>query len=123
MSKRVGPISARQVCSTESSSAALPAGLGLPAVHRVADLPDDRIVMVLEDIVVGAVRWDTQRFATAAELLGRASARLTRSDAQPVQFRTPAGPLVTFYETYLVPLVLPALQIDALWKHADVNGG
>ncbi len=98
-------------------NAALPDGLRLPAVHRVADLPDDRIVMVLEDIAVGAVRWDTQRFATAAELLGRASARLTRSDALPVQFRTPAGPLVTFYETYLVPLVLPALQSEDLWKH------
>jgi hypothetical protein len=96
---------------------ALPDGLRLPAVHRVADLPDDRIVMVLEDIAVGAVRWDTQRFATAAELLGRASARLTRFDALPVQFRTPAGPLVTFYETYLVPLVLPTLQSYELWKH------
>lgn len=96
---------------------ALPEGLRLPAVHRVAELPDDHIVMIIEDVPTLEGQWDTARFAKAAELLGRASARLTERDALPVQFRTPAGPLAVFYDNYLIPLILPALQSDDLWTH------
>ncbi|MEV6417123.1 phosphotransferase [Kribbella sp. NPDC051718] len=98
---------------------ALPDGLRLPFVHRVVDLGDEQIAMILEDVATldDPDLWDTVRFAKAAELLGRASARLTERDALPVQSRTPAGPLAVFYDTYLVPLILPALQSDDLWAH------
>ncbi|WP_328331781.1 aminoglycoside phosphotransferase family protein [Kribbella sp. NBC_00382] len=98
---------------------ALPAGLRLPVVHRVADLGDEHLAMILEDVptLADPQLWDTARFAKAAELLGRASARLTERDALPVQSRTPAGPLAVFYDNYLVPLILPTLQSDDLWAH------
>lgn len=98
---------------------ALPDGLRLPIVHRVEDLGDDYIAMILEDVATldDPRLWDTARFAKAAELLGRASARLTERDALPVQTRTPVGPLAVFYDSYLVPLILPALQSDDLWAH------
>jgi hypothetical protein len=96
---------------------ALPEGLRLPAVLRIADLGDDRIAMVLEDVPTLDVVWDKARFAHAAELLGRMSVSLTERDALPVQSRIPAGTLRIFYDMYLRPVLLPAFLSDAVWEH------
>jgi hypothetical protein len=94
---------------------ALPDGLRLPVVHRIVDLGDDRLAIVLEDVACSVDRWDDRRFATAATLLGRFAVRATRHDSLP------SG----FYTGRLLPAAFPALAADALWRHpllADAAG-
>ena len=55
----------------------------LPVVHAVADLGDDRMAIVMENVEVTDTAWDTARFARAARLLARLNVRLTRTDALP----------------------------------------
>jgi hypothetical protein len=98
--------------------ALLPDGLRLPAMHAAIDLGDDRLAIVLEDIAVADVPWDTARFARAAELLGRMSARLTRHDALPATAsRVPGEMLEIFYENRLLIAELPAFADDRTWAH------
>jgi hypothetical protein len=100
---------------------ALPTGLRLPLIHRVADLGDDRIVMVMEDVATLEAPWDVARFRRAAELLGQAAAQLTRLDALPVN-EPPGGILALFYESYLRPVLLPMLRSDQFWAHPLLAG-
>src|SRR6478735_5257352 len=41
----------------------LPEGLRLPAPHRIVDLDDDRLAIVLEDVACSNATWDEHRFA------------------------------------------------------------
>src|SRR6478735_1726248 len=62
---------------------ALPEGLRLPGVHRIVELDDDRLAIVLEDVTRSDDPWNDHRFATAANLLGRFAVRATRRDSLP----------------------------------------
>jgi hypothetical protein len=96
----------------------LPDGMRLPVVHAVTDLGDDRMAVVMEDVEVTDVPWDTARFARAAYLLGRLNARLTRHDALPASAVREPGYLTRLYWTSrLVVAELPALADDRTWAH------
>jgi hypothetical protein len=97
---------------------ALPEGLRLPQLHRVKELGDDRIALVLEDVHTVATPWDLARFSRAAELLGRLAVRLTRGDYLPATAsRVPGEATSLYYTGRLIPVALPALADDALWTH------
>jgi hypothetical protein len=98
--------------------ALLPAGLRLPEVYTEIDLGDGHLAIVMEDVTVAGVPWDTARFAHAAELLGRMSARLTRHDALPATAsRVPGEMTEQFYTHRLLIAELPAFAADQTWEH------
>jgi hypothetical protein len=96
----------------------LPEGLRLPVMHAELDLGDDQLAIAMEDVAVVDGPWDTARFAHAAELLGRMSARLTRHDALPASASRVPG-LITeqFYHNRLLIAELPAFADDRTWAH------
>ncbi len=63
----------------------LPPGLRVPVLYRLAELPDDRLALWMEDVIADDRPWTTPRFVHAARLLG-AFASNTRSRPS----RTPA---------------------------------
>lgn len=96
----------------------LPEGLRLPGLYRVKDLGDDRLALVLEDVLTVATPWDFARFSRAAELLGQLAARLTCSDGLPASaLRVPGEVTALYYTGRVIPVVLPALAVDAIWTH------
>jgi hypothetical protein len=98
--------------------ALLPDGLRLPVMHAAIDLGDDHLAVVLEDVAVADVPWDTARFGRAADLLGRTSARLTRYDAlPPAASRIPGEMTEQFYDYRLLIAELPAFADDRTWAH------
>jgi hypothetical protein len=97
---------------------ALPDGLRLPVVHRVVDLGDDRLTIVMEDVADRRGGWGDRRFATAANLLGRFAVRATSRDSLPRSaFRRSSAVTRNFYTGRLLPAALPALASDELWRH------
>lgn len=96
----------------------LPDGLRLPRVHAVADLGDDRMAIVMENIEVTDTAWDTDRFARAARLVARANVRLTRADALPASAsRVPGFVTELHYRGRLQIADLPVLADDGTWAH------
>ncbi|NAZ74838.1 hypothetical protein GTQ99_05280, partial [Kineococcus sp. T13] len=55
--------------------AALPAGLRVPALHRLVELGDDKLAVWMEDVEQDPAPWDDERFTRAARLLGAFAAR------------------------------------------------
>ena len=103
---------------TSGMGALLPDGMRLPRVYAVADLLDDRIAIVMENVEVADADWDTARFARAAYLLGRLNARLTVHDALPASaFRTPGLRTELHYTGRLQIADLPAVADDRSWAH------
>jgi hypothetical protein len=98
--------------------ALLPPGMRLPRVHHVADLDDDRIAIVMENVEVTDRPWDADRFARAARLLARLNARLTRADALPASAsRVPGFMTDVHYRGRLQIADLPMLADDRTWAH------
>ena len=52
----------------------LPAGLRVPALYRVIELPEDRVAVWMEDIAASDEAWTAARFDMAAERLGTLAA-------------------------------------------------
>ncbi|MGH4026065.1 MAG: phosphotransferase [Pseudonocardiaceae bacterium] len=101
--------------------AALPPGLRLPRVHRIADLDGERFALLLEDVRTVTTPWTVSRFERAAHLLGRMAARLTRGDLLPASAsRIPGWITRLFYTHRLLVAALPALADDATWTHPVV---
>jgi hypothetical protein len=96
---------------------ALPAGMRLPAVHGVVDLGDDRVLLVLEDVDADPSPWDAERFASAARLLGRLQVRMTRRGPFVASPQQPSELIQQMYRSRLVPVALPMLAVDAIWRH------
>jgi len=61
--------------------ASLPEGLRAPTLHRLVELPDDRIALWQEDVLQRDHTWDDDSFDLAARLLGRWNARGSRRTA------------------------------------------
>jgi len=98
--------------------ALLPPGMRLPVVHHVADLDDDRIAIVMENVEVTDRPWDPDRFARAARLLARLNVRLTRADALPASApRVPGFMSGVHYRGRLLTADLPMLADDRTWAH------
>lgn len=96
--------------------AALPAGLRVPRLHRLVELPDDRVAIWMEDVAISDDPWTVARFEVAAGLLGGLAANRCSADllaACPV----PAGYGLRRYADGPVVGGLMALRDDTLWQH------
>src|SRR5882757_564089 len=108
---------------TSSLGLVLPPGVRLPGLHRVQELGDHRLALFLEDVVETESAWDRDRFARAAYILGRVSARLTDEDALPASaFRVPGELTRTYVEGRLLVASFPTLHADPLWEHPLLQG-
>lgn len=104
----------------------LPAGLRLPAMYAVHELGPGRAAMWLEDVAQpDDLHWGTARFARAAHLLGRMSARRRFGRVAPIlgtaaRFTGPNTVLRYLIEGRIRNLFLPAIAGDELWTHPIV---
>jgi hypothetical protein len=96
----------------------LPPGMRLPHVYGVVELPDDRVLLVLEDIAVDPSPWTTDRYARAACRLGRLHVRLSRATELPRRgSERPSELLHALHRSRLVPVALPQLVDEETWRH------
>ena len=94
----------------------LPAGLRMPELYRVVELPEDRVAVWMEDIAVSAQPWTTDRFIKAAGVLGALAANRRDPDLLAACPVPPGYGLRRHYDGAVRP-VLPWLQSHDLWKH------
>ena len=97
-------------------SAHLPVGLRVPELYRVVELPEDRVAVWMEDIVVSAQPWTTDRFVMAAGVLGALAANRRDPDLLAACPVPPGYGLRRYYDGAVRP-VLPWLQAHDLWGH------
>ena len=97
--------------------AALPLGLRSPVLHRLVELPDDRLAIWQEDVLQREHVWDDASFARAARLLGRWNARSTHPDVLAVNDRPPGYALRMYAETAVPGRGLVMLGDDEIWGH------
>jgi hypothetical protein len=97
-------------------SAHLPVGLRVPELYRVVELPEDRVAVWMEDIVVSAQPWTTDRFVMAAGVLGALAADRRDPDLLAACPVPPGYGLRRYYDGAVRP-VLPWLQSHDLWGH------
>ncbi|GAA2616197.1 hypothetical protein [Paractinoplanes durhamensis] len=98
--------------------ASLPAGLRSPILHRLVELPDDRIALWQEDVQHTPHTGDLGQFERAAFLLGRWNARSMAPDVLAVTDHPP-GFALRMYAGRAVPLRgLGPLRDDGIWHHA-----
>ncbi len=101
----------------------LPGGLRLPRVHAVRERPDDRIVVIMEDVAVDPTPWTRDRYAVAAHALGRLDVRLTTTPGLPTsELHDPGAFLRHYVESRIVPLVATVLADDTTWAHPLLAG-
>jgi len=99
----------------------------LPHLYAVEELGPGRAAMWLEDVVQPQdLEWDTARFARAAGLLGRMSARRRYGDVAPIlgattRFAQPAAALRYLIEGRIRNMFVPAIVGDGLWAHPVVG--
>ena len=97
--------------------ASLPDGLRAPVLHRLVELPDDRVAIWQEDVAQREHVWDVDTFASAARLLGRWNARSTHPDVLAVS-NLPVGFGLRMYAERAVPgRGLGPLADADLWSH------
>jgi hypothetical protein len=97
--------------------ASLPAGLRSPMLHRLVELPDDRLVLWQEDVRQLAGAWDLGRFSRAAYHLGCWNARSMAPEVLGVT-PFPAGFALRMYAERAVAFRgLAPLRDAGLWQH------
>ena len=97
--------------------ATLPQGLRAPVLHRLVELPDERLALWMEDVTVDPTPWGLDRFARAARLLGRWNAR-SASAGVLAACGLPHGFGLRMYAERAVPMRgLAILGDDGLWSH------
>ena len=97
--------------------ASLPDGLRSPVLHRLVELPDDKVAVWQEDVVQRAHEWDDDSFARAARLLGRWNARSTHPEALAVSELPPGFALRMYAEQAVPGRGLGPLADADLWSH------
>jgi len=101
----------------ESFAGRLPAGLRVPALYRLTDLGDDRLLVWMEDIDALDGGWDRTRFARAARALGGLAA-LRGTPEAIVENGRPAGwGLRAYVDNRVRAWALPMLDDDDVWRH------
>jgi hypothetical protein len=104
----------------------LPPGMRLPRLYAVDELGPGRAAMWLEDVdQPGDLTWDAARFARAAHLLGRMSARRRYGEVAPIlaaatRFTEPDSALRYMIEGRIRNIFAPAIAGDDLWAHPVV---
>src|ERR1039457_7280020 len=93
----------------------LPAGLRVPALYRVIELPGDRVAVWMEDIAASDEAWTAARFDMAAERLGTLAANRRDPDLIAACSVPPGYGLRRYYDT--VRPALPWLRSHDLWAH------
>ena len=94
----------------------LPAGLRVPALYRVIELPEDRVAVWMEDIAASDEAWTAARFDMAAERLGTLAANRRDPDLIAACPVPPGYGLRRYYDGTVQP-VLPWLRSHDLWAH------
>ncbi|MFI7587732.1 aminoglycoside phosphotransferase [Spongisporangium articulatum] len=102
----------------------LPAGLRVPELHRLVELPDDRLAVWAEDVAVDESPWDDERFDRAAYLLAVHNARMADPEVLAACEHEPDYGMRMWVTHALRGQGLAPLADDALWAHpALVAGG
>jgi hypothetical protein len=102
--------------------ATMPAGLRAPRLHAVLDLGDDRLALWMEDVREDEQPWDLDRYAHAAQLLGRWNAR-SRAPEVLASSGYPTGYALRRYATNaVVDRGVNPLGSDELWGHPWLSG-
>jgi hypothetical protein len=96
--------------------AALPAGLRVPRLYRLVELPDDRVAVWMEDVAICADPWSVNRFERAAALLGGLAANRCGADLLAASPVPPGFGLRRFADGPVIGGVM-ALRDDSLWQH------
>ena len=94
----------------------LPAGLRVPALYRVIELPEDRVAVWMEDIAASDEAWTAARFDMAAERLGTLAANRRDPDLIAACPVPPGYGLRRYYDGTVQP-ALPWLRSHDLWAH------
>jgi len=103
----------------------LPEGLRQPELYEIVDIDDRHVALWVEDVAVSDEPWTVERFARAAELLGRLAA-VRPVGCTAVPSATPEsdvpGIVMRYYMTTRVRMgVLPGL-LGGGWHHPLVAG-
>lgn len=98
----------------------LPDELRTPRLYRLVELPEDRVAVWQEDVIVSAAPFGFEHFTRAAYLLGRWNAR----SGTPEHLSTgPANGGLREYVTRALPMRgLQPLTDDELWGHPWLRG-
>jgi hypothetical protein len=94
----------------------LPAGLRVPALYRVIELPEDRVAVWMEDIAASDEAWTAARFDMAAERLGTLAANRRDPDLIAACPVPPGYSLRRYYDGAVQP-ELAWLRSHDLWAH------
>jgi hypothetical protein len=97
--------------------AALPTGLRVPVLHRLVELPDDRVAVWMEDVPAVPTCWELDRFVRAAYLLGRWNARSSTPELLAASTLPPGFALRMYAERAVLGRGLEPLADDDLWAH------
>ena len=97
--------------------ASLPEGLRSPVLHRLVELPDDKLAIWHEDVLQRPHVWDVDTYARAARLLGRWNARSTHPDVLAVSELPPGYALRMYAANAVAGRGLPPLADETLWGH------
>jgi hypothetical protein len=96
--------------------AALPAGLRVPRLYQLVELPDDRVAIWMEDVAISDDRWTVARFQQAARLLGGLAANRCGANLL-ADWPVPAGLGLRRYADGPVLGAVMALRDDTRWQH------
>jgi hypothetical protein len=107
----------------EPFAGALPAGLRLPALYRITELGDDRLLVWMEDIdALDATAWDVERFARAGRVLGGLAALRGTPEAIAGAAMPAGGGLRKYVDNRVIRWAVPRLLDDRTWRHPLVAG-
>lgn len=96
----------------------LPAGLRVPALYRLVDLGDDRLMLFMEDVdACPDGVWDAGLFARAATALGGLAALRGTPEILATNHRPPGWGLRGYADGRVLQAAVPALADDDLWSH------
>jgi hypothetical protein len=100
----------------------MPQGLRPPVLHGLVELPDDRVMVWMEDVEQSTLAPDLDRFGRAAHLLGRWNARCTDPVLLAATGYPPGFALRMYAEKAVAQRGLGSLADDQLWSHPWLAG-
>ncbi|MGY0232135.1 hypothetical protein [Longispora urticae] len=103
----------------------LPAGVRVPELYRLTELPDDRALLWMEDVdAVPDAEWTPELFARAAYALGGLAALRSTPEVLASTPLPPGFALRVYVDGRVRQAAVPVLSDDAAWRHpllADVD--
>ncbi|GIE97537.1 hypothetical protein [Paractinoplanes rishiriensis] len=102
--------------------ASLPPGLRSPVLHRLVELPDERLALWQEDVEQAPASCDLALFERAAYLLGRWNARSMTPDLLALSGYANGYGLRMYAERAVAYRGLAPLRSDEIWHHPWLAG-